>query len=201
MKRSAWVFLLLASLLACKGSKKAEEQKPATASTPAPPPPKAPKEASVEAMKGVCQGKGISDLEPEPRDKATAALFVKKEPTGQLEHVAYEDIVGMKDGIAVHPGRASLVACVEVQKKVKVKSCVMEALDPGKMGGTLNTYKWDYTVTLRETSSGKALSEKKVSRTDDKCPPIHSFKSSTEDLYPPFAVSAGLAVSNHRDGK
>ncbi len=201
MRLTLPLVVVLAALLACKGGSKGTAGTATTAAPPPPPPPKLPYRPSPGQLERVCAGEGVPSIEPKPRDRASAALFVKRDPAGKLEHVAYQDLVANKDGLAVSLEDATLVACVEVTKKKKTKSCVMQPLDPTKIGGTLTLYAWEYDVTLRETKSGKLLSEKKVKRTDDKCPPLHSFKQMEEDLFPPFEASASLAVSNHREGR
>lgn len=201
MANRSWsVFAVVLALFACKSSKKSDET-PTTTSAPAENAPKLPFRPSASALQKVCEGQGVPGLDPQPRDKATAALFVKKEPTGAFEHVEYDTIVGYKNNLAVTLDRATLVACIAVTKKKKNKSCPMTPVDKTKLGGTLNIYTHDYVVTLRETSSGKVLSEEKKSRADTQCPDVHVFTKSEEDLDPPFATSADLAVSNYRDGK
>ncbi|GMV14393.1 MAG: hypothetical protein HS104_19690 [Polyangiaceae bacterium] len=201
MNPKLWLLLIFSALLACKGSEKSAASTAAPAATPAPPPPKLPYRPSVSELEKVCAGQGVPNIEPQPRDKARAALFVKSDPAGKLEHVPYESVVAYKDGLAVSLEDASLVACIEVTKKKKLTTCEMKPLDPSKMGGTLTTYGWDYVVRLRDTKTGKVLSEKKITRADKKCPSLHSFKQLEEDLLPPFETGASLAVSNYRDGK
>lgn len=202
MKAQLALLVLLSALLACKGGQKSSASTATPAATPAPPPPKRPFSPSVSELRKVCDGQGVAGLDPQPRDKATAALFVKSDPAGELTHLPYDALKdGYKDGIAPSLDRATLVACIEVEKKKKLKTCTMEALDPTKLGGTLNTYSWEYVVTLRDTKTSEVLSEKKQTRDDKKCPPFHSFTKSEEDWIPPFGTIASAAVSRYRDGK
>jgi len=192
--------VLLAALIACKSGKPSGGTA-TTAAPPSPPPKKLPYRPGAGELRGVCDGKGVPKIEEKPRDKASAAVFVKADPEGKLEQLPYAEIVGYNTGIAPSEADATLVACIEVTKKKKTKDCVMEPLDPTKMGGTLTLYSWKYSVTLRDAKTSKVLSEKTVERDDKKCPPIHGFKQSQEDLLPPFGTSASIAVTNYRDGK
>ncbi|MBI3203262.1 MAG: hypothetical protein HYZ29_17110 [Myxococcales bacterium] len=201
MRLGLALVIVAGALLACKSGNKGRESTATASTPPPPPPPKVRFRPSLSQLEGVCAGNGVASIEPGPRDRASAALFVKRDPAGKLEHLAYQDIVANKDGLAVSFEDAALVACIEVTKKKKNKRCVMEPLDPTKIGGTLVLHSWEYTVTLREAKTGKMISEKKVKRDDTKCPPLHSFKQIEEDLLPPFEVSASLAVSSYREGK
>ncbi|MBK7580026.1 MAG: hypothetical protein IPI67_07440 [Myxococcales bacterium] len=200
MRRTRWlvVALMLLSLLACKSGKKGRSSLPPEPTTA---PVKQQFRPSAALLEKVCEGAGVPSIEPQPRDKASAALFVRAEPGGKLEYKAYEDFVANRETLAVNLEDASVVVCLDVTKKKKLKTCSMKAMDPTKGGGTLNTYSYEYVVTLRETSTGKVLSEQKKTRVDDKCPDFHAFKKSEEDLELPYEVSAGLAVYNYRAGK
>lgn len=191
---------LLTALFACKGSKKSPETTPTPAPAPTPTA-KTPFTPGVSQLQKVCDGQGVAGLDELPREKASAAAFVRKEPGAELEHIKYDDVVAYKDGLASSLDRATLVACIEVKKKKKLRSCEMEALDPGKLGGTIHLYSYDYVITLRETKTGKVLSEEKKSFGSKKCPAFHSFKKSEEDLEPPFGVIASSAATRYRDGK
>jgi hypothetical protein len=198
MKRSvAMLGVVAVALLACKSDKK----KPDPVPTAAPTTPKLPFTPSADTLQKVCDGQAVPGLDPLPREQARGALFVKKEPSAKFEHVAYDDIVGTKNMLAVTLDKATVVACIAVTKKKKNKACVMTPVDKTKLGGTLTIYDWEYTVTLRETATGKVLSESPKKRSDTKCPDVHIFEKTDEDLEPPFAISADLAVSNYRDGK
>lgn len=199
MKRAGWlVFAMMLGLLACKRDKERRSSlPPAPSSAPA----KQKFRPTAALLEKVCDGTGVPSIEPRPRSEARAALFVRLEPGGQREHKAYDDFVTHRETLAVNLEDASVVVCLDVTKKKKLKTCSMKALDPTKGGGMLTTYSWEYTVTLRETSTGKVLSEQKKKRADDKCPEFHAFKKSEEDLVLPYEVSAGLAVHNYRDGK
>ena len=196
--RAALGLILLASLLACKGAKKKDET--GTPSIATAPPPKLPFRPSPSLLEGVCEGKAVTGLDPLPRDKAKGALFVRQ-PGAKFEHVEYDSIVGYKNNLAVTLDSATVVACSDITKKKKTKSCVMTAIDKTKAGGTLTLYDYEFTVTLRETATGKVLSEEKKTRSDKKCPEFYAFKKSEEDLELPTNVSADLAIGRYRDGK
>jgi hypothetical protein len=189
---------LLAALLACKGSKKAEPT--ATTSVASSPPTKLPFSPSVSQLRGVCEGKAVPGLDVVPREKAKAALFVRQ-PGAEFEHIDYDKLVAYKDKLAVTLSEATTVVCIDITKKKKNKSCIMTPLDPAKLGGTLNIYDYQYTVTLRETATGKVSNEAKKSRSDKQCPSVHVFEKSEEDMPLPYAVTADSAVSSYREGK
>jgi hypothetical protein len=196
--RAALGLIVLASLLACKGSKKKDETR--TTSVATSPPPKLRFRPSASQLEGVCEGKAVTGLEPLPRDKTKGALFVRQ-PGAKFEHIDYDSIEGHRTNLAVTLDDATVVACLDITKKKKNKSCFMTALDPTKGGGTLLLYEYGYTVTVRETETGKVLSEEKKTRSDKKCPDFHAFKKSEEDLELPTAVIADLAIGRYRDGK
>ena len=182
--------LLVSALLACK----AKQQEPEPAASAQPPDPKAEaarRRAALGAgdFRMLCDGRkqSLPDAAPraagkEPRVIAFYRDAVKEAQGDYAEHSL--ESAGFGNLRAVWASDATVVACVDVVKKQKVKDCKMTGLEDDTQSLTLPLMNATYRFRLIEAHTGKeiATATKERSHIGGRCPQFAQAKDGEEQL-------------------
>jgi len=134
-------------------------------------------------LQAACKGATVSRATPYvPAAQTHKVILFSPYGGGVVEDMSTlpEDWMVQFDANSDAYAKVDTVACVEVKDEQPLKECTGYQDDGHDTSNTVDLRSADYTVSVREATTGKQLGQTELPGTDDSCPMFVSFDDDTQ---------------------